>query len=332
METRNLTRRQLLQKSSGVVITFSLASAFRQAGLAAQEATPTVAPELPEASATPTIEPGLVATPEDQTQQDVQTRNVDDDMVDSYLEIDTDGNVTVYTGKVEFGQGLQTALTQIVVEELDVPFERTTMIMGDTALTPDQGGTVGSKSIQVAGPVLRQAAAEARLVLLTRASVQLEVPADELEINDGVVSSVSDSSKSVSIGDLASEPFNREVTGDAPEKSPSTHTVVGESVRRVDILPKLTGGDVYVQDVRLDGMLHGRVVRPYLRTMNGIGATVESVDDSEAQNIPGVVQIVRNGSFIGVVAEREEQAIRARDAINVTWSEIRCRHRTRFMS
>ena len=109
-------------------------------------------------------------------------------MVDSYLEVDADGNVTIYAGKVELGTGLRTSLTQIVVEELDVPFDRATMIMGDTALTPDQGTTAGSKSIQVAGPVLRQAAAEARLVLLTRASEQLGVPADELVITDGVVS------------------------------------------------------------------------------------------------------------------------------------------------
>ena len=108
-----------------------------------------------------------MATPENQTEQDVQTRNVEGDTVDSWLEIDSEGNVTVYAGKVELGTGLRTALTQIVAEELDVAFERVTMIMGDTALTPNQGVTAGSKSIQVAGPVLRQAAAEARLVLLT---------------------------------------------------------------------------------------------------------------------------------------------------------------------
>ena len=160
-----VTRRRLLQGSGGLVITFSLAAAFRQAGVSGQEAMATVAPELPEASVTPTIEPGLVATPENQTEQDVQTRNVEGDTVDSWLEIDSDGNVTVYSGKVELGTGLRTSLTQIVAEELDVAFERVTMIMGDTALTPNQGVTAGSKSIQVAGPVLRQAAAEARLVL-----------------------------------------------------------------------------------------------------------------------------------------------------------------------
>src|SRR5918995_3244580 len=262
-----VTRRRLLQGSGGLVITFSLASAFRQAGVSGQEATATVAPELPEASVTPTLEPGLVATPENQTEQDVQTRNVDGDTVDSWLEIDSDGNVTVYSGKVELGTGLRTSLTQIVAEELDVAFERVTMIMGDTALTPNQGVTAGSKSIQVAGPVLRQAAAEARLVLLTRASERLGVPADDLQVRDGVVSALGDETLNVPYGELASEPFNREVTGEAPEKPPSSYTLVGESIQRVDIPPKLTGGEAYVQDIRLDGMLHGRVVRPYLRTM-----------------------------------------------------------------
>ena len=207
-----------------------------------------------------------------------------------------------------------------MAEELDVAFERVTMIMGDTALTPNQGVTAGSKSIQVAGPVLRQAAAEARLVLLTRASEQLGVPADDLQIRDGVVSALGDETQSVPYGQLASEPFNREVTGEAPEKPPSSYTLVGESIQRVDIPPKLTGGEAYVHDIRLDGMLHGRVVRPYLRTMTGVGATLENFDDSAAREMPGVVQIVRNGNFIGVVAEREEQAIRASQAIEATWT------------
>lgn len=314
------TRRRLLQGTGGLVITFSLAAAFRQAGVSGQEATATVAPELPEASVTPTIEPGLVATPENQTQQDHQTRNVTGDTVDSWLEIDASGNITVYSGKVELGTGLKTALTQIVAEELDVPFARVTLIMGDTARTPNQGGTVGSKSIQVAGPVLRQAAAEARLVLLTRASERLGVPADDLQIREGVISTLSDETQTVPIGDLVGEPFNREVTGEAPEKPPASYTLVGEPIQRVDIPPKLTGGEAYVQDLRLDGMLHGRVVRPYLRTMEGVGATLENFDDSAAREMPGVVQIVRNGNFIGVVAEREEQAIRAAQAIEATWA------------
>jgi CO/xanthine dehydrogenase Mo-binding subunit len=307
-----------LRESSGLWIAFSLAAAFRPAGISTQEAT--VALELPEASVTPTVEPGLVATPANQTHQDFQTRNISGDTVDSWLEIDAGGNITVYSGKVELGTGLRTSLTQIVAEELDVPFERVTMIMGDTALTPNQGGTVGSKSIQVAGPVLRQAAAEARLVLLTRASEQLGVPADDLQIREGVVSVLNDDSKSLPFGELVSDPFQREVSGEAPQKPPASYILVGQPAPRVDLPPKLTGGEAYVQDVRLEGMLHGRVVRPYLRTMEGVGATIDTVDDSAARAMPGVVQVVRNGNFIGVVAEREEQAIRAAEAIEVTWT------------
>jgi CO/xanthine dehydrogenase Mo-binding subunit len=321
MQTRQLTRRQMLQGSGGVVITFSLAAAFRQAGLANQAATPTIAPELGTPVATPAVEPGLVATPAAQTEQDVQTRNVSGDTVDSWLEIDADGNVTIYAGKVELGTGITTALAQIVAEELDVAFDRTTMIVGDTFLSPDQRYTAGSKSIQVAGPVLQQAAAEARLVLLTRASEQLGVPADQLQVEDGIVSATGDGGTSVSYGELAGEPFLQEVTGDAPTKPPADHTVVGQSVQRVDILAKLTGGEAFVQDVRLEGMLHGRVIRPYVRTMDGVGATVENVDDSAVQGMPGLVAVVQNGNFVGVVAEREEQAITASQALKVTWSE-----------
>ncbi|MDQ2652764.1 MAG: molybdopterin-dependent oxidoreductase [Chloroflexota bacterium] len=320
MHTNTVNRRRLMQGSGGLLVTFSLAAAFRQLDVAGQEATPTVAPELPEASVTPTVEPGLVATPENQTHQDVQTRNVTGDTVDSWLEIDASGDVTVYSGKVELGTGLRTALSQIVAEELDVPFARITMIMGDTALTPDQGTTAGSKSIQVAGPVLRQAAAEARLILLTRASERLGVPADDLQVKEGVVSAPGDESASVPYGELVAEPFEREVTGEAPEKPPASYVLVGESIDRVDIPPKLTGGEAYVQDIRLDGMLHGRVVRPYVRTMEGIGATLENFDDSAAREMPGVVQVVRNGNFIGVVAEREEQAVAAAEAIEAEWT------------
>lgn len=302
-----LTRRRLLQGSGGIVIGFSLAAAFRQAGVIAQEVTPTV-------------EPGLVDTPENQTDQDVQTRNVSGDTVDSWLEIGPDGNVIVYAGKVELGTGLKTALSQIVAEELDVPFERIRMFMGDTFLTPNQGVTAGSKSIQVAGPVLRQAAAEARLVLIERAAGQLGVPADDLEIREGVVTVLNDERQSIPIGELAAEPFAREVTGDAPEQSPGAYTIVGQSIPRVDIPAKLTGGEAYVQDVRLEGMLHGRVVRPWLRTLEGVGATIERFDDSAARDMPGIVQIVRDGDFVGVVAEREEQAIRAAQALEIVWA------------
>ncbi len=263
----------------------------------------------------------MTEPPANQTEQDVGTRNVDLDRVDSYLEFDTHGNVTIYSGKVELGTGVATALTQIVAEELGVAFDRVSIIMGDTALTPDQGATAGSKSIQVAGPTLRQIAAGARSVVLSRASDRLGVPTDALKVAEGAVTSISDSSLSISFGALAVEPFEQGISGDAPTKPRSEHTVVGQPVPRIDLLAKVTGGEAFVQDVRLDGMLHGRIIRPHVRTMDGIGATVERLDDSDARKMAGVVEIVRNGSFIGGVAEREEQAIRAADAIHVSWSD-----------
>ena len=266
-------------------------------------------------------EPGIVPAPPAQTQQDIQTRNVERDTVDTWLEIDAGGNVTVYAGKVELGTGIRTALAQIVAEELDVAFERVTMVLGDTAITPDQGTTAGSKSIQVAGSVLRQAAAEARRVLLRRAAERLGVPTDDLRVRDGVISTLSDERLSVPYGELVGEPFGREVTGDAPVKPPSAYAVVGRSIPRVDLLAKLTGGEAFVHDLRLEGMLHGRVVRPHVRTPDGVGATVEDIDDRDVLGLPGLVAVVRNGSFVGVVAEREEQAIAAAERRRVLWSE-----------
>ncbi len=146
------------------------------------------------------------------------------------------------------------------------------------------------------------------------------MPADDLQVREGVVSALGDEDRSVPYGELVAEPFEREVTGEAPEKPPASYALVGQPIQRVDIPPKLTGGEAYVQDVRLDGMLHGRVVRPYVRTMEGIGATLQNFDDSAAREMPGVVQVVRNGNFIGVVAEREEQAIAAAKAIKVEWA------------
>lgn len=297
MQVNTLTRRRLLQQTGGLVITFSLASAFRQAGVSGQE-----------------------ATSESVAQLDMPPRDISGDTIDSFLAIDVDGHVTLFTGKVELGTGLQTALGQIVAEELDVPFERVTLIMGDTALTPNQGGTVGSKSIQVAGPVLRQAAAEARMVLLARAAEQLGVPADSLHVQDGVIAAIDDATLSVPIGELAIEPFASEISGDAIPKQATDYAVVGQPIHRVDIPGKVTGGEAYVQDVRLDGMLHGRVVRPHVRTLEGTGAEIETFDDEAARAMPGVVDVVRDGNFIGVVAEREETAIRAAEAIAVTWT------------
>jgi nicotinate dehydrogenase subunit B len=307
MQARHLTRRDVLRGTGELGISFNPWVAIRRDEGKAHEATATISSR---------------ATPGGPTVQQVQMRDVSGDTVDSWLEIDADGHVTVYAGKVELGTGLRTALGQIVAEELDVPFDRVNLIIGDTALTPNQGGTMGSKSVQVAGPVLRQATAEARLELLTRASNRLGVPVDGLRVKDGVVSALGDKALSASYGELAVEPIAREASGGAPVKHPSQYKIVGQAVKRVDIPGKLTGDDkTYVHDVWLDGMLHGRVVRPYVRTLDGVGAIIGSFDDSAAKAAPGVVEVVRNGNFIGVVAEREEQAIQAAEAIKVTWTQ-----------
>ena len=236
--------------------------------------------------------------------------------VDSWLAVGQDGGVTLFTGKVELGTGVETALSQIVAEELDVPVARITVVQGDTARTPDQGYTVGSKTIDRGGPQLRQAAAEARLALLELAASALGVPADQLTVKDGAVSVHGDASRSVSYGDLIGGRRFQRTIGTARPKRPADYTVVGTSTPRVEVPAKVTGVHAYVQNVRLPGMLHGRVVRPAT-----IGAHVERVDDAPLRSLPGVVQAVRMADFVGVVCEREEQAIHAAQALAVTWRE-----------
>ncbi|HYH13318.1 MAG TPA: molybdopterin cofactor-binding domain-containing protein [Thermomicrobiales bacterium] len=257
--------------------------------------------------------------PANQTEQNVRDREAES--VDAFLELDADGNVTVYSGKVELGTGVATALMQVVAGEMGVPLDHVRIVMGDTALTPDQGTTAGSKTIQIAGLVLRRAASEARRSLLERAAERLELPGDDLWIEEGLVRSTSEPSLAIPIGDLAGEPFGGVVPAEVPELPPASGPFVGMSAPRVDLLAKLTGGAAFVQDIRLEGMLHGRVVRPWVRTMDGIGTEVAEVDDGAVRRMPGVVAIVRNGSFLGVVAEREEQAIRAAEALRVTWAD-----------
>ena len=257
-------------------------------------------------------------TPAHQTEQDVRER--DTNAVDAFLEIEADGTVTVFSGKVELGTGVATALSQIVADGIGVDLDRVRIVMGDTALTPDQGTTAGSKTLQVAGPVLRRAAAEVRDALLERAAERLEVAKADLTIERGVVRPVDRSGAEIPIGALAGEPFGRTIPGEGELFATGERRFVGQDAPRLDLYAKLTGGAAYVQDIRLPGMLHGRVIRPHVRTMDGAGRIV-AVDDAEARAMPGVVAVVRNGDFLGVVAEREEIAIRAAEAVRVTWAE-----------
>src|SRR4051812_35721447 len=226
------------------------------------------------------------------------------DELDSFLAIGGDGRVTVFSGKVDLGTGVRTALTQMAAEELDVPLDRVTVIQGDTALTPDQGPTYGSLSIQNGGVQIRQAAATARRRLVELAAQKLNAAPDSLTTQDGMVKPKA-GGPGLAYGDLVNGgAFALKVDKEITTKDPSTFTIVGKATPRLDIPEKCTGRFTYMQDYRVPGMLHGRVVRPA-----ALGATLETVDDSGAKAIPDVVRIVREGDFLGVVAETEWGAI-----------------------
>jgi len=237
--------------------------------------------------------------------------------LDSWLRINADGTVTVFTGKVELGQGIKTALAQLAAEELDVDLKRVEMVTADTSVTPDEGVTSGSLSLLQSGNAIHQAAAEARQYLLEMAAARLGVPRDALEVADGTVRAKS--GEQVTYWELlGGRYFQYEATGAAKPKTPDQYKVVATAVPRLDIPAKMTGGVSYVQDIRLPGMLHGRVVRP-----PSYGAKLQSLDTAGARKMPGVVKIVRDGSFLAVIAEREEQAIAAADRLrgDAKWIE-----------
>ena len=254
--------------------------------------------------------------------------DIDPTSLDSWLVITPDGFVTFYTSKVELGTGTITALAQIVAEELDVPFDKIKMDSGDTSRTIEQGSTVGSRTIERAGPQIRQAAAAARQELLKLAAARLNAPVDKLAVTDGVVAVAADPAKKVSYGQLiGGKKFNTKITASgtgwdmkvAPEvkaKNPKDYKIVGRSVRRVELPAKVTGEHDYIHDVRIPGMLHARVVRPPV-----INTEPVSIDRESIKGIPGVFMIVREGKFVGVVAKTEWAAIKAAQALKVTWSK-----------
>jgi nicotinate dehydrogenase subunit B len=241
-------------------------------------------------------------------------KTVASDEVDGFLSVGADGHITVYSGKVDLGTGVRTALTQIAAEELDVAFDRVTLVQGDTVLTPDQGPTWGSLSIQIGGMKIRQAAATARKALVEMAAQRLGVPATELRIENGTIKG---SDKSISYSELVGGgTFSLKVDNDAPVKAPETYRIVGKSVARLDIPAKATGRFDYMHDFRVAGMLHGRVIRPL-----AMGASLESVDESSVIGLPGLVKVVREGNFLGVVATTEWGAIQAARKLRATWSK-----------
>ncbi len=237
--------------------------------------------------------------------------------LDDWLAINPDGTVTAFSGKVELGTGVRTALAQIVAEELDVSFERVQMVMGDTERTPDEGYTAGSMTINSSGSALRNAAAHARQLLLKMAAKRMNARLQDLTVQDGVIMLIQHPERKVSYAELmGGKPFNQEVPENVVLKDASTYTVVGTSSPRADIPGKVSGQPSFIQDLRLPGMLHGRLVRP-----PSASAEFISMDESSVADIPGLVKVVRDGNFIGVVAEREEQAIRAAERLKVEWRE-----------
>lgn len=213
----------------------------------------------------------------------------------AYLRIGPDGRVTGYAGKVELGQGAMTALAQLLAEELDVPYERVTMVLGDTELCPWDMGTFGSLTVRQFGPVFRAAAAEARAALLEMASEKLGVPVQDLEVRDGIVRERRNPERAVSYGELvAGRRIERRVSH-ATVKAPGAFQILGTAPSRKDGLEKVTGRAIYAGDVRLPGLLRARILRPPAH-----GAVLRELDTSEAEKIPGV-QIVRDGNFVAVL-------------------------------
>jgi CO/xanthine dehydrogenase Mo-binding subunit len=238
------------------------------------------------------------------------------DEVGSFIGIDSQGRVTIFCGKVELGTGVLTAITQIAAEELSVAFDQVSLVQGDTALTPDQGPTDSSMTIQQGGMQIRRAAATAREALLDFAAVRLNVARGRLTIRNGVVGAGADEARLSYAQLLENRKFTIKVDPQAPLKDPRHFTIVGTPVPRVDIPAKVLGQFMYVQDFALPGMLHARVVHPA-----AVGAKLEAWNDAPCREIPGYLRAVGKGDFLAVVANNEWGAIRAAGAIKATWSE-----------
>jgi CO/xanthine dehydrogenase Mo-binding subunit len=237
--------------------------------------------------------------------------------LDDWLAINPDGTVTAFSGKVELGTGVRTALAQIVAEELDVPIQNVHMVMGDTQRTPDEGYTAGSMTINSSGTALRNAAAQARRILLELAARRLATHLDQLMVQAGVISIIQDPQRRISYAELmGGKLFNTEVSGNIPVKDSKLYEVVGTSTPREDIPRKVAGQSAFIQDFRLPGMLHARLVRP-----PSVGAELISLDESSLAGLPGEVKVVHRNNFIGVVAQHEEQAILAAERLKVEWRE-----------
>jgi nicotinate dehydrogenase subunit B len=281
----DIDRRQVLAGGGALIVSFSLSDAFAQENAAAGAPKP----------------PGSLAT---------------SPYLDAWIRIDADG-ITAFTGKAELGQGFKTAFQQIAAEELDVPFEAIKVVTADTGRTANEGYTAGSHSMQDSGTAILNAAAQVRALLIAEAARRLDLPAENLRTENGAV--VAPHGQRLAYGDLvAGDLLHVQAQVKSNLKDPATYKVMGQSVPRVDIPAKVTGGAAYVQDMRLPGMVHARLVRP-----PSYGAQLTECDTSSVEKLPGFVKVVRNGNFLAVVAKKEFQAIKAMRALSAAakWSE-----------
>ena len=296
MRHTSLSRRGFLETGGALVVSFMMPGSVRTA--------------LGQAGATLGGKPAL--TP---------------DELDSWIAVLPDGGVTAFFGKMDMGQGVDVAIAQIVADELDVAFDRVTVVMGDTAFTCNQGGASGSTGVQRGGVTLRYAAAEARRLLLERASQKLGAPVGELAVRDGVVSVVGAAPRAATYGELiGGRHFHHKLEwnkqygnpllarGTATPKKPSEYRIVGRSMPQTVVAAKAFGAQQYITDVTVDGMLHARVLRP---PTAGCGPI--AVDEGSIAGIPGA-RVVREKDLVAVVAEREWDAVRAARAVKITWA------------
>ena len=249
------------------------------------------------------------------------------DQLSSYIAVNADGSVSAFFGKMDMGHGLHVAIGQMVAEELDVAFERVSVIMGDTATSVNQGGASGSTGIQLGGKQMRMAAAEARRVLVEMAAGLLSAPVDQLAVSDGTVSVKSDPAKRISYAQMIGGRYfnvtldwNKKdgnplyAPGKAQPKKPSEYKIVGQPIKRADVAPKVFAIENFVTDVKVPGMVHGRMIRPAVA-----GSVPVKVDEASIKDIPGAM-VVWDKGFLGVVADKEWDAIKAAQTLKVEWS------------
>ncbi len=230
--------------------------------------------------------------------------------LDDWIRINTNGTVTLFIGKVELGQGIRTAIAQIGAEELDVSLERIRVAVVDTAHSPDEGYTAGSMSLETTGNAIRLAAAEARQIILSVAFEELEAPVERLTVADGTITDPV-SGRSVTYWDLCGgRKFGYPVKGIGRPKAPQGYSIVGKPVSSFELRAKVRGAPRFVHDLDLPGMIHARVVRPPHSNARLVSAAEEAIC-----RLPGVLKVVRDGSFLAVAAEREDETVAAMRAL-----------------